>query len=222
MLLRRGRIYRAGSHWTKRHKLWLRGLRWELEGDRVAFESYHQSIEHLEERLEELERALEAQATKDPLREPVAWLRCFRGFDTVTAVTLVAELYEVTRFGKPRQLMAYLGLVPSESSSGDTRRQGSITKTGNSHLRRVLINAAWQYQRTVHLGRDLRKRREGQPPEILAIADRAMHRLRRRFVHLTLGRGKPAQKAVVSVARELAGFVWAALVLYPQPSASQP
>jgi transposase len=224
MLLRRGRIYREGSHWTKRHKLWLRGQRWELEGDRAAFESYHLAIEHLEERLEELERALETEAKKDPLREPVAWLRCFRGFDTLTAVTLVAELYEVARFGKPRQLMAYLGLVPSESSSGETRRQGSITKTGNSHLRRVLINAAWQYQRTVHLGRDLRKRREGQPPEILTLADRAMHRLRRRFVHLTLKRGKPAQKAVVSVARELAGFVWAVLVLYPQlqPSASRP
>ena len=190
----------------------------------MAFESYHHAIEHLEERLEELERALETQAEKNPLREPVAWLRCFRGFDTLTAVTLVAELYEVARFGKPRQLMAYLGLVPSESSSGETRRQGSITKTGNSHLRRVLINAAWQYHRPVHLGRDLRKRREGQPPEILIIADRAMHRLRRRFVHLTLRRGKPAQKAVVSVARELAGFVWAVLVLYPQlqPSASRP
>jgi transposase len=216
MLLRHGRLYRDGTHWTKKHGRWLRGLAWDFEADRAAFQSYLRAVEHLEERLCELDAAIEAQAAKDPYRDPVAWLRCFRGFDTLNALTLVAELYEVARFGKPRQLMAYLGLVPSESSSGDRRRQGPITKTGNSHVRRALVNAAWQYRRPVHVSSILRKRRAGQPPEILKLADRAMHRLRRRFLHLTLTRGKCAQKAVVSVARELAGFVWAALVLYPQ------
>lgn len=216
MLLRRGRVYRGGSHWTQKHGRWLRSLPWDYEADRTVFQSYLSAIEHLEERLRELEAAIEGQALQDPYRAPVAWLRCFRGFDTLQAVTLVAELYEVARFGKPRQLMAYLGLVPSESSSGDRRRQGSITKAGNSHVRRALINAAWQYRRPVHVSRLLRKRRDGQPPEIVTLADRAMRRLHRRFAHLTLRRGKCAQKAVVSVARELAGFVWAALVLYPQ------
>jgi transposase len=216
MLLRRGRVYRGGTHWTQKHGRWLRTLPWDYEADRAAFQSYLRAVEHLEERLGELEAAIETQASTDPYRAPVGWLRCFRGFDTLNALTLVAELYEVARFAKPRQLMAYLGLVPSEASSGERRRQGSITKTGNSHVRRALVNAAWQSRRPVHVSRTLRKRREGQPPEILALADRAMHRLRRRYFHLTMTRGKCAQKAVVSVARELAGFVWAALVLYPQ------
>lgn len=216
MLLRRGRIYRDGTHWTKKHGRWLRSLPWDHEADGVAFRAYLRAVEHLEEHLGELDAALEAQAAKDPYRAPVAWLRCFRGFDTLNAITVVAELYEVARFGKPRQLMAYLGLIPSEYSSGDRRRQGAITKTGNSHLRRAFINAAWQYRRPVHISHILRQRRAGQPPDILTLADRAMHRLRRRFLHLTMTRGKCTQKAVVSVARELAGFVWAALVLYPQ------
>jgi len=221
MLLRRGRVYRDGIHWSQKHGRWLRGLKWDHQADHAAFQSYLRAVEHLEERLVELEAALEAAASKDPYRDPVAWLRCFRGFDTLNAITLVAELYEVARFAKPRQLMAYLGLVPSESSSGERRSQGSITKTGNSHLRRALINAAWHYRRPVHVSRVLRKRRDGQPSEIVRLADRAMHRLRRRFQHLTLTRGKSAQHAAVSVARELAGFVWAALVLYPQTPASQ-
>jgi transposase len=216
MLLRRGRVYRQGSHWTKRHGGWLRSLPWDFEADRISFQTYLSAIEGLEERLDELDTAIEEQASKDPYRAPVAWLRCFRGFDTLQAVTLVAELYEVARFTRPRQLMAYLGLVPSESSSGDRRRQGSITKTGNSHVRRALINAAWQYRRPPHVSRVLRKRRERQPQEILSLADRASRRLHRRFAHLTLRLGKCSQKAVVAVARELAGFLWAALVLYPQ------
>jgi transposase len=221
MLLRRGRVYRGGIHWSQKHGRWLRGLQWEHEADHAAFQSYLRAVEHLEERLVELTAALEVEASKDPYREPVAWLRCFRGFDTLNAITLVAELCEVARFAKPRQLMAYLGLVPSESSSGDRRRQGSITKTGNSHLRRVLVNAAWHYRRPVYVSRVLRKRRDRQPTEILRLADRAMHRLRRRFQHLTMTRGKSAQLALVSVARELAGFVWAALVLYPQTLVSE-
>jgi transposase len=216
MLLRRGRVYREGSHWTQKHDRWVRSQPWDHDADRTAFQAYLSAIEHLEERLSELDAALEAQASKDPYRAPVAWLRCFRGFDTLQALTLVAELYDIARFAKPRSLMAYLGLVPSESSSGDRRRQGSITKTGNSHVRRALVNAAWQYRRPAHVSRLLRQRRKGQPREIVALADRAMRRLHRRFAHLTLRRGKCAQKAVVSVARELAGFVWAALVLYPQ------
>jgi transposase len=215
MLLRRGQVYRAGKNWTQKHRRWLLGLEWEHAAERVVFGDYLQAIEHLEERLRGLTAALEEQAGQDPYREPVGWLRCFRGIDTVNAMTVVAELYDIVRFASPRQLMAYLGMVPSEHSTGSRRRQGGITKSGNRHVRRALINAAWHYRHRPAVGRTLRHRREGQPAPIVALADRAQQRLHRRFFHLLLGRGKPAQKAVVAVARELAGFLWAALVLYP-------
>ncbi len=130
-------------------------------------------------------------------------------------MTVVAELHDIVRFGSARKLMAYLGLVPSEHSSGGSRRQGGITKSGNRHVRRALVNAAWNYRHRPRVGAGLRKRRQGQPAAILALADRAQTRLNRRFLHLVLRRGKPPQKAVVAVARELTGFLWAALALHP-------
>lgn len=223
LLLRRGHVYREGKKaWTQKHRRWLLSLSWEHEADRVVFGDYLQSIEHLEERLRSLEAALEEQAQQDPYREPVAWIRCFRGFDTVNAMTLVAELHDVARFGTARELMAYLGLVPREHSSGGSRRQGGITKSGNRHVRRVLVNAAWHYRHPPGVSRGLRQRRQGQPAAILALADRAQKRLHRRFYALMLGSKKAPQKAVVAVARELAGFLWAALVLYPQQLVPEP
>lgn len=216
MLLRRGRVYRAGKNWTQKHRRWLLGLVWEHEAERVVFGDYLGAIEQLEERMRGLDAALETQSQEDPYREPVGWLRCFRGFDTVNAMTIVAELYDVVRFRSPRQLTAYLGMVPSEYSTGSKRRQGAITKSGNRHVRRALVNAAWHYRHRPAVGKALRARRQGQPATIVALADRAQQRLHRRFFHLLLRRGKPPQKAVVAVARELVGFLWVALVLYPQ------
>lgn len=216
MLLRRGLVYRAGNNWTQKHRRWLLELAWEHEAERVVFGDYLGAIEQLEERRRGLDAALEVQAQQPPYREPVGWLRCFRGLDTVNAMTIVAELYDVVRFRSPRQLMAYLGMVPSEHSSGGKRRQGAITKSGNRHVRRALVNAAWHYRHRPAVGKALRARRQGQPAPIVSLADRAQQRLHRRFMHLLLRRGKPPQKAVVAVARELAGFLWAALVLYPQ------
>ena len=216
MLLRRGLVYRAGSNWTHKHRRWLLSLAWEHEAERVVFGDYLQAIELLEERLRGLDAVLTEQAEQEPYREPVGWVRCFRGFDTINAMTIVAELYDVVRFGSARQLMAYLGLVPSEHSSGGSRRQGGITKAGNRHVRRALVNAAWHYRHRPGVGAALRNRRQGQPAPIVALADRAQQRLHRRFMHLLLRRSKPPQKAVVAVARELVGFLWAALVLYPQ------
>lgn len=215
MLLRRGLVYRSGSNWTHKHRRWLLGLVWEREAERTVFGDYLQAIEDLEERMRGLGAALEAEAKRDPYREPVGWLRCFRGFDTVNAMTVVAELHGIVRFGSARKLMAYLGLVPSEYSSGDSRRQGGITKSGNRHARRALVNAARNYRHRPGVGAGLRKRREDQPAAIVAMADRAQKRLHRRYVHLTLKRGKPPQKAVVALARELTGFLWAVLVAYP-------
>ena len=216
MLLRRGLVYRAGKNWTQKHRRWLLGLVWEHEAERMVFGDYLQAIEQLEERQRGLDAALEEQAGQPPYREPVAWLRCFRGLDTVNAMTVVAELHDIVRFGSARKLMAYLGLVPSEHSSGGSRRQGGITKSGNRHVRRALVNAAWHYRHRPGVGAALRARRQGQPAPIVALADRAQQRLHRRFMHLLLRRGKPPQKAVIAVARELVGFLWAALVLYPQ------
>ena len=141
---------------------------------------------------------------------PIAWLRCFRGIDTLTAITLVTELHDFRRFHSARGLMAYLGLVPSEQSSGERARCGAITKAGNGHARRVLIETAWHYRHPPRVGKALRRRRQGQPARVIALADRAQQRLCRRYRRLT-ARAKPSQKAVVAVARELVGFLWTAL-----------
>ena len=124
---------------------------------------------------------------------------------------LVAELHDFMRFDSPRGLMAFLGLVPSEFSSAESQRRGAITKAGNRHARRLLIEAAWHYRHRPNAS-SLKRRRQGQPPEVVAIADTAMHRLHRRFNRL-LVHGKPRPKVAVAIARELAGFVWAAMRL---------
>jgi transposase len=155
-------------------------------------------------------------AAQDPYREPVAWLRCFRGIDTLTAACLVAELHDFRRFQHPRQLMAYLGLVPSEHSSGMCESRGSITKTGNSHVRRLLVEAAWHHRYKPRVTGPLLRRRQGQPARILALADRAQERLYARYWRMTR-RGTIHPKVIVAMARELVGYLWAALHPDAQP-----
>ena len=211
-LLRRGLSFTGSKNtWGKLHRQWLRGLSFEHAADQAVFGDYLLAIENLEERRRTLDSRLEEAAQRDPYREPVGWLRCFRGIDTGTAITLVAELHDFRRFRSARELMAYLGLVPSEYSSGDSRHRGSITKAGNRHARRALVESAWHYRHRAKSGKALRTRRQGQPARVIALADRAQERLSRRYRHL-VERGKPTQKAVVAVTRELAGFLWAALV----------
>jgi transposase len=209
MLLRKGVVYSQGNAWTARHRLWLRGLRFEHASEADVSDDYLLAIEQLEERLRGLEEKLEGVAQKTPYAEPVGWLRCFRGIDTVTAMTIVTELYGFERFHSPRGLMAFLGLVPSEQTSGYDPKRGRITRMGNSHVRRILIEAAWHYRHRPGVA-SLRKRRQGQPAEMIALADKAQQRLYRRYRRMT-ERGIPAPKAVTAVARELTGFVWAAL-----------
>jgi transposase len=139
-LLRRGYRYRdTQHHWGTRHMNWLRPLIFDQSAGQVVFDHYLLRIDHLDERLRQLDAQLEIFGAQEPYRQPVAWLRCFRGIDTVTAVSLVAELHDFWRFRSPRALMAYLGLVPSERSSGEQRRQGGITCTGNRHVRRLPV-----------------------------------------------------------------------------------
>jgi len=212
LLLRRGMVYRGGKKaWTQAHRKWLRSLTFDNASDRTVLADYLLAIEQVEQRIQTLEQQLAAAADSEPLREPVGWLRCFRGIDTVTALTLVAELHGIERFASPRQLMAYVGLVPSEHSSSERTRRGGITKAGNSHARRVIIEAAWHYRHPPRLSAALNKRREGQPAAVIAIADKAQHRLYRRQRHLVT-HGKTATQAVVAGARELTGFLWVALL----------
>lgn len=210
MLLRRGRVFRDGRNWTRRHREWLRKQVFEQSADRMVFDDYLLTVEAAEDRVQRLEAQMAEVAAQAPYAGPVGWLRCLRGVDTVTALTLVTELYDIRRFHSPRQLMAYLGLVPSEHSSGASIHRGGITKTGNAHARRVLVEAAWHARHHPAVSKALRQRRRGQPVEVLALADRAMKRLHRRWWHL-VHQGKSTQKATTAVAREMAGFVWAIL-----------
>lgn len=158
----------------------------------------------------ELDKELEAVAETAPYREAVGRLRCFRGIDTLSAIILLAEVVDFHRFRRPRELMAYLGLVPTEYSSGERQRRGALTKAGNSHARRVLVEAGWHYRHRPSVGPALQRRIQGQPPAIVGHAWQAQQRLHRRYRHL-IGHGKRAPVAVAAVARELVGFIWAAM-----------
>jgi transposase len=215
LLLRRGLHY-SGRNWTRAHRQWVDSLQWAQQAERVVVEDYLLAIDQVEARLDELDTCLTEIAQTDPYREPVAWLRCFRGIETLTAILMLAELHDFRRFQSPRALMAYLGLVPGEDSSGEKHRRGRITRTGNTLVRRLLVETAWHYQHRPTVGVALARRRKGQPGRVIAIADKAQQRLCRRFRKLA-AEHKPAPKIAVAIARELAGFLWAALQPAPAP-----
>lgn len=211
-LLRRGYRYTQGrAAWTRRYEEWLGSLSFEHVADQATFDDYRLALTHLEERRKTLEQRLDQIAEQEEYRIAVARLRCFRGIETLTALSLQAELLDFRRFPSGEKVGGYLGLTPSEHSSGGRANRGSITKSGNSHARRMLVEVAHHYRHRPGIGRALRKRREGQPGEIVRIADKAQQRLHRRY-HRLVARGVPTNKAVVAVARELAGFIWAAMV----------
>jgi len=218
-LLRRHLIYRQTKHhWGSRHLQWLEQLRFDDAMSQATFDSYFLAVQQIEERQRQLDLQLAAFGSREPYREPVAWLRCFKGIDTVTAVCLVAELHDFRRFRSPRQLAAYVGLVPSEHSSGEREQRGPITKSGNRHVRRLLIEAAWHHRHRPALSAPLRARREGQPARVLAIADRAQERLCTRYRRMSEA-GKVHPKTIVAMARELCGYLWA--VLHPAAAATR-
>jgi transposase len=200
------------SHWTQAHRGWLRSLRLEFAADQRTFDDYMYGVEYAEARLAELERAIEVEAQREPYRELVKALCCFRGIKTVTAMTILAELHDITRFPSPRQLMSYLGLTPSEHSSSDRVHRGPITKAGNRHVRRILVEAAWHYRHRPQVGKALKARRQGQPGWVVAHADTAMRRLHKRYLSLVHDSMKAPTRAVAALARELAGFIWATLM----------
>jgi transposase len=216
LLLRRGLHY-GGRNWTQGHRRWIGSLKWAQPAERVVVDDYLLAIDHLESRLIELDARLAEIAETEPYRERVGWLRCFRGIDTLTAILILAELHDFRRFQSPRALMAYVGLVPGEDSTGEKHRRGRITRTGNALVRRLLVETAWHYQHRPSIGVALTRRRKGQPGRVIAIADKAQQRLCRRFRRL-MEQHKPAPKVAVAIARELAGFLWAALQPGPIPA----
>jgi transposase len=217
LLLRRGLTY-PGTHWTKGHEAWLQRLAWPHPAERAVVTDYRCALDQITARLRELDRLLAQTASEPPYAAPVAALRCFRGIDTVSALMLLAELHDIRRFPHPRAVMAFAGLVPCERSTGQTHRRGGITKTGNTHIRRLLVEAAWHYRHEPRPSKRLRQRRDGQPIPVLTIATRAEQRLCRRYRRLS-ARLKLKPVVVTAVARELVGFVWAVLQL---PEVHQP
>jgi transposase len=208
MLLRHGRDYvrsRCGSQAHERH---LSTIRFEHPAQEFAFTEYRQASKEAAERVERITEALREQCEHWRMSPVVKALMCLKGVDFVTAVTLVAEIGDLTRFAHPRALMAYLGLVPSEFSSGATRRQGAITRCGNKHARRVLVEAAWNNRFKAQITRTLEVRQQGQPKIIRDISWKAQLRLATRWRSLAMGRKLNQNKACVAIARELAGFIW--------------
>jgi transposase len=166
-------------------------------------------MQYAQQRRDALDDQVEQLALAPAVAAAVGRLGCFRGINTPAAVTLTTEIVDWRRFGKPTQLMAYLGLVPCEDSSDGTERRFAITKAGNSHCRHVLIQAAWAYRHVPAVGVALRRRQQGQAPDVITHAWKAQHRLHKLYQHLAYRKGP--QVAVVAVARELVGFLWAAM-----------
>ena len=210
-LLRHGRRPpTAMNPWTQTHLTWVKTVHFEHASQEATLLDYLHEVEHMAERIERLERAIDEAVKRAPerMRAVIEALQALRGIAQVSAVTIVAEVGELSRFTNPRQLMGYSGAVAREDSTGERIRRGGITKTGNAHLRRVVIEAAWAYRYRPAVGATLRKRQATVGPEVKEIAWKAQHRLSARYRHL-LARGKCKQEVVTAVGRELLGFIWA-------------
>ena len=194
--------------WTRRHRQWIRGQKFDYPAQQRVLEDYLKAVEDLAERVERLTTQMEELVQDTVLAPLVQALQAFRGISMVSAVTIAAEVGELRRFGTAQQFMSYVGLIPSEDSTGQRRRQGPITRCGNGHLRRILVEAAWHYRHRPLMSEELRRRNQGVATGVQRIAWEAQKRLHKRMYHL-IHAGKSANKAVTALARELAGFIWA-------------
>ena len=209
-LLRYGKRYpKPSDRWGTRFEVWMRALHFDEPAAQGAFEHLLGAYFVRDSQLGAIDAQIEELAGLPPLAESVARLRAFRGIDTLSAVTVLTETCDFRRFPTAGSYMAFVGLVPSEHSSGASRHQGSITKTGNQHVRRVLVEAAWAYRYAPAVRGKLTARQQGQPPEIIAYSWAAQCRLH--ATYRKLAARKNANKAAVAVARELSGFVWGAM-----------
>jgi transposase len=197
--------------WTQRYLEWVRKeVKFEQGAQQATLADYLDEIHHQGQRIERLEKLIDeaVECAPESMQEVIAALQALRGIAKISAVTIVSEVGQLSRFSTARQAMGYSGLVPSEHSSGERVRRGGITKTGNTHLRRVLVEAAWSARFQPNLTPRLRARQEGLSADVIEIASTARHRLHSRYVKL-LGRGKTKQQVITAVARDLIGFVWA-------------
>jgi transposase len=214
LLLRRDERYAGrGEAWTGKHLRWLRALRFEDACSQATFHDYLAAVELLTGRRAALFAALEDQVPSSSHARTIARLRCFRGVDTLTAAGLCAEVGDFQRFQKPTLLSGFLGVVPGEWTSDTRRRQGSITRAGSAHARRLLVEAAHHYRHRPAIGETLARRQAGQDPRVIEIAWRAQRRLHQRWLRLRQDRHKPASVVAIACARELAAFLWEAAKL---------
>ena len=209
MLLRHSKPFPGKSSWGATHERYLARVAFDHPAQQIAFAEYRSAVLEAHQRVERITAALREQLEHWRFGPVVRALMCFKGIDFIAAITIVAEIGDMHRFDHPRQLMAYLGLVPSEYSSGTSRTQGSITKTGNTHVRRMLIESAWSYRYSARLSRPVVERQLDQPKTVRDIAWRAQLRLCSRYRRLC-GRGMHSNKICVAVARELSAFIWEA------------
>jgi transposase len=208
LLLRHGIRFEDGSAWTDRHRQWLTTITLEWPAAQMTLLDHRGAIDAISLRRTQLERQIIELLPASPWAVQVGRLRCLRGIDTLTAVGLCAEIGDFERFATAERLMSYLGLVPSESTTGQNRRLGAITKTGSGHARRLLVEAAWHYRPRPTIGKTLTDRQAGQPPAAVAVSWHAQLRLHRTWTRLE-ARAKRRTIIAVAAARELAGFCWA-------------
>jgi len=206
-LLRQGHMYENTGYWTMKHRKWMQTLVFQMALDKAVFEQYLYTIENMEERIGRIDLQIKEIAESPRYVEKVRKFRAFKGVDYIIALSLVCETGDFNRFPTAAAFMSYLGLVPSEYSSGKKRKQGGITKTGNGHIRKLLTEAAWHYTRPARVSKRLAVRRVGTAESIISYADRALNRLHGKYIKL-LFNGKSKQAAVTAVARELSGFLW--------------
>jgi transposase len=207
-LLRHSRVWRGGSNWTVKHEAWLGAQRFDEPALQTTFEHYRAVVTSRDAQLAAVEADLKLWIARAPFAEPVRRLAAYRGVTAMGALGLQAEVCDWRRFGRAEQMMGFVGLVPSEYSSGGSTRRGHITKAGNTHLRAQLVESAWAYQHRPYVGGEIAKRHEGLPPEVVARAWKAQLRLCGRFRHLA-ARKNTKSVVAAAVARELAGFLWA-------------
>lgn len=210
LLLRQGLLY-DGSAWTAAHEVWLRSLSFDRLGVRLAFDEAYDAVLSTAARRARLDTVITEMAATPTFAPVVGRLGCLRGVSTLTAFGLTTEIADWQRF-TGASIGAYLGLVPAESSSGDQRSQGAITKTGNTHARRLLVEAAWHHRKRYRPSRELLRRQDGQPPEVRARAELGNRRLYRRWVRFD-ARSKRATISAVAIARELAGWCWSLAIM---------
>jgi transposase len=208
-LLRQGGHYpQAKKTWTKAHMGWLASQKFDHLEQRLVFEEMMLAMRQAQERQARLEQAIRDAMPEWSLAEVVTALMAMRGMDVISAATFLAEIGDLSRFASPSELMAYLGLAPSEDSTGDSIRRGPITKAGNRRARRILVECSWSYQHPPRVGRDKQQKVEAAPPAVREIAWKAQCRLYKRYRAL-IRNGKLKTVAITAVAREFAGFIWA-------------